>query len=74
VPEYWVKPYAPEDMLRFEPQEVRLNKVPKQGSCVAMPDGTPAQVKAIRSIGGEPVIFTHLGEDEDRHRVKPKHG
>jgi hypothetical protein len=72
MPDYWVKPYAPEDMLRFEPQDVRLNKVPKQGSWFATPDGTPAQVKAIRIMGGEPVIFARLGGDEDRHRLKPK--
>jgi hypothetical protein len=70
VPDYWVKPYAPEDMLRIEPQDVRLNKVPKQGSWFALNDGTPAQVKTIRVIGGEHVIFAHIGSEDDRHRLK----
>ena len=63
-------PYAPEDMLQFERREVRLNKVPKQGSWFDMGNGTPAQVKAIRIMGGEPVIFAHLGNEADRHRLK----
>ena len=66
-----MKPYAPEDMLRIEPQNVRLNKVPKQGSWFALNDGTPAQVKAIRIMSGEPVIFAHIGTEDDRHRLKP---
>jgi hypothetical protein len=72
VPDYLVKPYAPEDMLRFEPQDVRLNKVPRQGSWFELPGGTPAQVKALLGPPGEPVIFVHVGDEQDRHHLKPK--
>jgi hypothetical protein len=70
MPDFSVEPYAPEDMLRFEPREVRLNKAPKQGSWFELDDGTPAQVKAVRIIGGEPVIYVHIGGDDDRRRLK----
>jgi len=71
VPEYWVQPYAPEDVLRITPHAVRLNKVPKQGSWFELDDGTPAQVKKLLGPPGEPVIFVHVGGEEDRHRFKP---
>ena len=50
---------------------VRLNKLPKLGSWFDLGDGTPAQAKAIRMIGGEPVIFAVKGTDADKTRLKP---
>ena len=66
--EYWVEPDA--DGPPFEGRKVHLNKAPKQGSWFAMNDWTPAQAKAVRIIGGEPVIFARLGAEDDRHRLK----
>jgi hypothetical protein len=57
-------------MLRIEPHDVGLNNVAKQGSWFALNDGPPAQVKTIRVIGGEHVIFAHIGSDDDRRRLK----
>jgi hypothetical protein len=68
MPEYWVEPFG--DPTQFESQQIR-NKLPKQGSWFDMGDRTPAQVRQIRMIGGEPVIFARLGSDDDLHSLKP---
>ena len=41
MPDYWVEPYEPEDILWFQGRQIRLNKVPKQGSWFDLGDGTP---------------------------------
>ena len=68
VPDFCVEPDR--DAASFEARLVRLSKVPKQGSWFDLGDGTPAQVKDVRIIGGEPVIFARLGSDDYRRRLK----
>ena len=68
MPEYPVEPDA--DGPSLESGQVWLNNVPEQGSWFDMGDGTPAQLKEVRIIGGEKVIFARLGNDDDRRRLK----
>jgi hypothetical protein len=67
VPEFPVELSNPD-----ESRVVKLNKLPRRGAWFDLGDGTPAQAKEIRMIGGEPVILAVRGTDADKHRIKPR--
>jgi hypothetical protein len=54
-----------------EPLVVPLSKVPMRGSWFDLGDRTAAQVKDVRMVAGEPVIFAARGADADRARLSP---
>lgn len=74
MPDYWLTLSDPHGDRPPETRQVRLNKLPKQGSWFDIGGGVPAHVTRLMIESGEPVIYADLGTDADRSQLKPKHG
>ena len=72
VPEFAVTLTDPDGIRPDESLLVNLNKVPKQGSGCDLGNGVPAQVKKLRMMSGEVVIFAMRDKHPGRRRLKTK--
>ncbi len=70
MPDFSVELTDPDGVLPDTSLVVRLNKLPTRGSWFDLGDGEPAQVKQVRIIGGEPVIFAARDTEPGRSRLK----
>jgi hypothetical protein len=70
MPEFPVELTDPNGVVADASLVVRLKKLPKRGSWFDLGNGETAQVKQIRMIGGEPVIFAARDTEAARPRLK----
>jgi hypothetical protein len=70
MPEYPVELRDPAGAFPDGSLTVRLDEVPKRGSWFDLGDGLSAQVKDVRAIGGEPVIFAGRKTEPGRGRLR----
>ena len=70
MPEFDVELIDTEGVRPAQHVLVTLNKVPKLGSWFDLGGGVPAQVKDLRMIGGDIVIYAVREKDPGRRRLK----